>query len=195
MVRFRPVFLWAVLLALVIPQSVRADDDDLVIRSISPDKKFAMAIACDGTPGDPSHIDSALIKAISLVSMPGKKVVAKLLPDEDVQTTFEGVKLLWASDSKWCAFYYAQPRIGYTSVLHLSGDKFVLVVNPIDLRIPFPKNADVRNEYISPVKWNKPGELILKQYGIMRGGSSDSDRTFTAAFDPAAKKFSVVPKK
>jgi hypothetical protein len=183
-----------VLLALVIPRTIRAADDAMVIRNISPDKKFAMAITCDGTPADPDNIDSALIKSISLVSMPGKKVVAKLLPDEDVQTHFEDMKLLWSSDSKWCAFYYAQPRIGYTSVLHLSGDKFVLIVRPMDLRIPYPKNASVRREFISPVKWNKPGELVLNQDAIMHNNAEDSDRDFTAVFDAAKRKFSVVSK-
>ena len=175
--------------------TTRADEEFVKIKSVSPDKKFAMQIVCDATPPDENNIDSSLIKSISLVSLPGKKVVANLLPEEDVQSTFSGVKLLWSSDARWCAFYYAQPRIGYTSVLHLKDGKFDLVVKPIDLRIPFPKNADIRNEYISPVKWTKPGELVIHQSGIFRGGSGDSDRNFTAVFDPEKKKFSVAGKK
>ena len=183
------------LLAWFAPNLTRADEEFVKIRSVSPDKKFAMQIVCDGTPPDENNIDSSLIKSISLVSLPGKKVVANLLPEEDVQSTFSGMKLLWSSDAKWCAFYYAQPRIGYTSVLHLKDGKFDLVVKPIDLRIPFPKNADIRNEYISPVKWTKPGELVINQSGIFRGGSGESDRDFTAVFDPEKKKFSVAGKK
>jgi len=185
------VFVWS----LVVVGRAQGEEDFVKVRSVSPDKKFAMQIVCDGTPPDAEKIDSGLIKAITLVSLPDKKEVARLLPEEDVQTTFSGIKLLWSADSKWCAFYYAQPRIGYTSVLHLAGEKFDLVVNPVDLRIPFPKNAEIRNEYISPVKWTKPGELVLDQMGIFRGGSGDSDRKFTAVFDAGAKKFSVVSKK
>lgn len=178
------------------PFPIFGEDAFEKIRDESPDKKFAMRIACDGTPEDEEKIDSSLITSITLVSLPDKKVVAKLLPDEDVGVTFEGLKLLWSSDSKWCAFYYAQPRIGYTSVFHRSGEEFVLGVKPDELRVPFPKNADVRNEYISPVKWTKPGELVLDQFGIFRGEEGgDSTCRFTAVFDSTGKKFKVTSKK
>src|SRR4029453_16823254 len=34
------------------------------------------------------------------------------------------VTLIWSQDSKWCAFYYAEPRVGYTTVYRENGKKF-----------------------------------------------------------------------
>jgi hypothetical protein len=172
---------------------LRADPSVEKIDSTSPDGKFAMRIQCDGEPADPEHIDSALITGIDLVSLPNKKVVAKLLPKDDVGTTFEGVTLLWSSDSKWCAFYYSQPRIGYTSVFHVSGNSVKPVNKPTELMAHV--KGDVRNEYIKPIKWLKPGQLQLEQYSIMRGGEGeDSTLQLTAALN-AAGKFVVTSQK
>src|SRR5437773_6625450 len=45
------------------------------IRDISPDQKFAALISCSSEPEDPNHIDSNLISAVKLVSLPSKKIV------------------------------------------------------------------------------------------------------------------------
>ena len=45
------------------------------IRDVSPDGKFGVRISCVGEPEDPSNIDSSLITAVELVSLPPKKVV------------------------------------------------------------------------------------------------------------------------
>ena len=65
--------------------------------------------------------------------------------------------LLWSADSKWCAFYYAQPRVGYTGVFRLSGSEFKAVNRPEELVAT--NKGDVRNEYIKPTKWLKPGSF------------------------------------
>ncbi len=164
-----------------------ADQTFAAIRDTSPDGKFAMRIQCDGEPADPENIDSVLITAIDLVSLPEKKVVARLLPTDDVGTTFSEVTLLWSADSKWCAFYYAQPRIGYTSVFRLGGSGFKAANKPEELMGKV--KGDVRNEYIKPTKWLKPGQLQLEQYSIMRGGDGDSDSKLqlTAGLNPKGK--------
>src|SRR5207244_12317030 len=48
------------------------------IRDISPDQKFAALISCSSEPEDPIHIDSNLISAVKLVSLPSKKIVMDL---------------------------------------------------------------------------------------------------------------------
>ena len=162
------------------------------IRDTSPDKKFAMRIKCESEPEDPEHIDSVLITAIDLVSPSSKKVVAQLLPSDDVGTNFEDVTLIWSSDSKWCAFYYNQPRIGYTTVFRRVGDKFVAVNKPQKLMIHL--KGDVQNEYIRPVKWVQPGELVLKQTTIFRT-DIEANYEFTARFDSKTGKFQVTSKR
>jgi hypothetical protein len=180
-------------LSVAIRQAAAQDDESWEkIRDISPDKKFAMRIKCDGEPEDPEHIDSNLITAIDLVSLPSKKAVAQLLPSDDVGTHFEDVTLIWSSDSKWCAFYYNQPRIGYTTVLRRVGDKFVAANKPQKLMIHL--KGDGRNEYIRPVKWVQPGELVLKQTTIFRA-DAEANYEFTARFDSKTEKFQVTSKR
>src|SRR6266540_3206616 len=97
--------------------------------SASPDSD----IEPEGSPTG-EKISSETIKAIELVSHPSKKVVAQLLPSDDVGAHYENIRLVWSPDSKWCAFYYNSPRVGYTSVYrHQRADKFVSVTKPEDL--------------------------------------------------------------
>ncbi len=121
-----------------------ADPSFEKIRDTSPDGKFAMRIQCDSEPDNPENIDSSVITAIDLVLLPDKEVVASLLPNDDVGTTFSEVTLRWSPDSKWCAFYYAQPRVGYTGVFRLSGSDFKAMNKPEELVAT--NKGDVRNE-------------------------------------------------
>jgi hypothetical protein len=180
-------------LSVAIRQAAAQDDESWEkIRDSSPDRKFAMRIKCEIEPEDPEHVDSVLITAIDLVSLPSKKVAAKLLPSDDVGTHFEDVTLIWSSDSKWCAFYYSAPRIGYTTVFRRVGDKFVAANKPQKLMIHL--KGDVRNDYIRPVKWVQPGVLALKQTTIFRG-DAEANYEFTARFDSKTGKFQVTSKK
>ena len=52
------------------------------ISAISPDKKFAMRIVCDSKPEDPENIDAGSVKAVEIVSLPGKEVVGSLSAGE-----------------------------------------------------------------------------------------------------------------
>ena len=181
-------------LCIAIEQAAAQDDESWEkVRDPSPDKKFGMRIKCESEPEDPEHIDSVLITAIDLVSLLSKKVVAQLLPSDDVGTNFEDVTLAWSADSKWCAFYYNQPRIGYTTVFRRVGDKFVAANKPQKLMIHL--KGDVRNEYIRPVKWIQPAVLVLKQYTIFRGGEMEASYEFTARFDSKTEKFQVTSKR
>ena len=176
----------------------RGDDQFERIRDISPNKKLAMRVVCGSRPDDPENIDSAIIQSITLISLPDKKTALQLLPAEDVGSTFQGLKLVWSPDSKWCAFYYAAPRVGYTHVFRLAGGKFVPTVKPEDLRVNLPKEGEVRDEFISPMKWIKPGELLLEQDSIFRASDnepSDSTWEFTALFHPSGKSYKITSKR
>lgn len=167
------------------------------ITSVSPDKKFAMRIRHDKGIEQAEDIDSALIQAIDLVALPSKEVVAPLLPEDEIGMNFSGVRLVWSKDSKWCAFYYHFPRVGYTTVLHLQDGKFTPVGKPEDLMID--PGGDVRNEYIKPLRWAKPGTLVLEQFSIFRAKNDDdtSDAKFqlTATYDEKSGVFKITAQK
>lgn len=159
------------------------------IRDLSPDKKFAARITCSSEPEDPEKIDSDLITAIDIVSLPAKEVVASLGSGEGL----EGFKLVWSSDSKWFAFPSSEGhRVTLTNVYNLRGNKFE-ALSTEELRADV--KGDVRNEYIKPLRWMKPGTLLLEQYDIFRGGNGD-DATFqfTVRFEKDGK-FHVLSKK
>ena len=148
---------------------------------------------------DSEKIFSETIKAIELVNIPAKNKIVDLLPSDDIGTNYDNVTLLWSADSKWCAFYYNQPRVGYTSVYHRAGDKFTPVNKPDELVVDATKglkDADVRNEYVEPLRWTRSGVLLLEQLSIFRGGEIDDAKfQLTAGLDPKTGKFQVVSKK
>ena len=148
----------------------------------------------EGENTDPNKIFSETIKAIELVTLPAKNKVLGLLPSDDVGSNYDNIALVWSPDSNWCAFYYNQPRVGYTSVYRRRGDKFVEVTKPEDFRADV--KGDVRNEYVRPLLWTKPGTLVLEQLSIFRGGEIDDAKfQLTAGLDPKTGKFKVISKK
>jgi hypothetical protein len=66
------------------------------VRDISPDGKFAVRISCTSEPADPDNIDSNLITAVELVSLPAKKIVMDL-PQDYVGGVHN---VIWSRDSK-----------------------------------------------------------------------------------------------
>ena len=177
------------LLFLTVPGHAQETPKFEKIRDLSPDKKFAARISCDSEPEDPEKIDSDLITAIDIVSLPAKEVVVSLGPGLGL----ENFKFVWSSDSKWFAFPFSEGhRVTETKVYNLRGNKFD-EVNTENLRADV--KGDVRNEYITPLRWVKPGTLLLEQYDIFRGGNGD-DATFqfTVRFQQDGK-FHVISKK
>ncbi len=158
------------------------------IRDISPDKKFAVRVLCDSEPEDPENIDPTSVRAVEIVSQPAKEVVGTLA----IELIYDGFHLVWSSDSKWCAFYsMSGTRVGDTNVYHLQGDKFVMLSTE---EMNVDPGGDPRNQYIEPMRWVKPGTLLLKQFTIFRGGAGDSTIQFTVRFDESGK-FHVISKK
>jgi hypothetical protein len=158
------------------------------ICDVSPDGKFALRISCSSEPKDPNQIDSDLITASKLVSLPSKEIIVKV--------SGEGTppRLIWSSDSKWVAFPVSEGhRVTETQVYHRSGEELTQI-EAGNLRVDV--EGDVRNEYIKPLRWIKPGVLLLEQFDIFRGGNGqDATYQFTAKFDEKTGKFQIGSKK
>ena len=190
----RPVVLGVLLSG---PLARAADDEkkeekkEETFVSISPDKKFAMRIAYDPTFVEGEQIPGTAIDSMTLVTWPEKKFLVRLLPEDEGGLNFEWSELLWSADSRWFAFHYSFPRFGYTLVFRRDGDTFKLATDPEGLSAPV--KGDIRNQYVEPQRWVKPGTLIAGQTTIFRGddqqngGSTD----FTATWDAKAKKFRI----
>jgi hypothetical protein len=172
------------------------------IVDISPDGKFGMRLKFDQelnekmianeSNSDPgSHgVHSHTIEEIALVAVATGEVLAKLMPEDEFGTFFNGVSLLWSSDSKWFAYSYAHPRFSYTTVYRRDGEKFRLLADT--QKLLRKHKGDVRNEYLNPEKWIQPGVLQLTQEAVLRGGEGDGySSNFTVAFTLSGK-FKVI---
>jgi hypothetical protein len=138
------------------------------IADLSPNKKLGVRITCESEPDDPKNIDPNSIAAVELVALPSKKRIMELSRNYDGAPA----KIFWSQDSNWFALAVSEgPRVTDTSVFHREGSAFEkldtedMTVNP---------GGDARNQYIEPIRWVKPGALLLKQSTIFRGGSGDS---------------------
>ena len=159
------------------------------IRDISPDQKFAVRISCSSEPEDPNNIDSSLITGVELILLSSKKTVMDL-------QNYDGsaAHVIWSADSNWLAFSSSSgPRVSDTYVYHRSGDDFGEVKTE---NLQVDVKGDVRNQYVTPLRWVKPGVLLLEQYIIFRGGEGeDATYRFTASFDEKTGKFRIISKK
>ena len=146
------------------------------------------------------------IKKIELVSLPQKLGVAELPWDGSADQT----SLTWSRDSKWCAFYAETARWGLTWIYHLRDHKFVPVsenLQPgVDVEGSVRKTwgpplevdvkGDVRREWLKPIRWVKPGVLLLEQSVIFRGADAgEATYRLTATFDDKTGKFQILSKK
>jgi hypothetical protein len=157
-----------------------------VLRAHSPDKKFAMRIICEAEFAKAEEIPGNAVRSVSLVAVSTKEEVAPLLP-EDALAGFGDLRLVWSADSQWCAFYSATNRVGYTTAFQRKGERFSQV--PTEEGLKVPSNVDTRNEHISPIRWVKPGVLLLEQLSTSRKGTGDFHARFTATYDAKAGKF------
>src|SRR5438034_11642599 len=159
------------------------------IRDTSPDGKFAVRISCSSEPEDPNNIDSSLITGVELISLSSKKIVMDL-------QNYDGsaARVIWSPDSNWLAFSSSSgPRVSVTYVYHRSGDDFGEVKTE---NLQVDVKGDVRNQYVTPLRWVKPAVLLLEQLSIFRGGDGkDATYQFTARFDEKTGKFQIISKK
>jgi hypothetical protein len=185
------------------------------IQDISPDKRFAMRISYDAemyrkmfpmqsAPGTlqraiEEEYFSGTIKTIDLISLPKKRVVGELPWDGSA----EHFNLTWSRDSKWCTFYASTARWGLSWVYHLRGDKFVQPGvevqadaggswgTPLEIEV-----EGARREWLKPIRWVKPGVLLLEQSVIFRGADAgEANYRITAQFDEKTGEFRIISKK
>jgi len=159
------------------------------IRDISPDGNYALRISCSSEPEDPNNIDSSLITAAELVSLPSKKILIELQRNDD-----RAAHLIWSPDSKWFALSVSRGyRVADTDVYHRLGDNFIQLETQ-ELRDHV--QGDVKNEYVNPVRWVKPGALELDQSDVFRDGNGKNlNHRFTAMFDEKTGKFQINSKR
>jgi hypothetical protein len=101
--------------------------------------------------------------------------------------------LIWSKDSNWLAYSFSSgSRVTDTYVYHRSAGDFVAMGGDEDLGADV--KGDIRNAYVHPIRWVKPGVLLLEQFVIFRGGG-DSTIRFTAKFDEKTGKFQIMSKK
>ena len=171
------------------------------IRDISPDGQFAMRIVYDeesnkeyGSGSD--EIAKEAIRSVDLVTLPSKKSITNLFTD--AADTSIG-HLIWSEDSKWFAIYGEFGRGGDTYIYRRSGEEFVSVgdTDKDQLHVTDTKGSkhgDVHNSYVRPVRWIKPGVLLLEQTSTFRGGGYETFQ-FTAGVDPKSGKLRILSKK
>ena len=160
------------------------------IANFSPDKKFAVRIAYDPSllPENGEEIPPDATRKLELITMPGEEVVLDFSEEEG---GLQG-KVIWSQDSKWFAYALSLgQRVTETRVCHRSGDRFEKLKTEY---LGVDDGGDVRNEYVTPLRWVKPGTLMLEQFSIFRGGAGDAKIQFTVRFDEHGK-FQVVSKK
>jgi hypothetical protein len=160
------------------------------VTDFSPDKKFAVRIAYDPSllRENGEEIPPEATRKLELISMPGKDVV---LDFSDKEGGLQG-KVIWSQDSKWFAYALSLgQRVTETRVCHRSGDRFEALKTEY---LGIDPGGDVRNEYVNPLHWVKPGTLLLEQFSIFRGGAGDAKIQFTVRFDEHGT-FHVISKK
>jgi len=82
-------------------------------------------------------------------------------------------------------------RVTETRVCRGSDDRFEKLKTEY---LGVDPGGDVRNDYVTPLRWVKPGTLVLEQFSIFRGGAGDAKIQFTVRFDEHGK-FHVISKK
>ena len=186
--------------------SSRASDFAEKLRDISPDGQFAMLVSYDeelnkelggSEKGDPDRIDPGAIKSVDVVALPSKKIVMNLLGG-DILGGYTGPALIWSPDSKWFASYTGFSRTGDTEVYRRSGNEFVLALQTDDAQFKSEKGLKggvVKNDYVRPIRWTKPGVLVLRHHMIFRGDKGDAAFELTAGTDPKSGKFLILARK
>jgi hypothetical protein len=134
---------------------------------------------------------SGMVKALVPLSLPG--FLAVLAHPIGAQESASAGKICDVSPDKKFAM-----RIRYeaeTNKQLIEGEKAAVELNkPDDLKVDV--KGDVRDGYIRPLRWTKPGVLVLEQLSIFRGGEIDDAKfQFTASFDEKSGKFRVISRK
>ena len=134
---------------------------------------------------------SRAVAEIDLVSLPAKEKVVELFKP-DLGMNFGDITLLWSADSRWFAHYDTQLGTGDTDVYTDRDGKFVKV-NSSSKDLSAKVKGDFRNEWIRPIKWVSPSELVLEDEAI--GNSGHVKFELTAKIDADSNVHMVSKKK
>ena len=149
-----------------------------------------MRIAYDPSllPENGEEIPPEATRKLELVAMPSEEV---MLDFSDEEGGLQG-KVIWSQDSKWFAYALSLgQRVTETRVCHRSGDRFEKLKTEY---LGADPGGDVRNEYVTPLRWVKPGTLVLSNSRfsaaapVMRRFSLRSDSMNTENFISLAKR-------
>jgi hypothetical protein len=155
-----------------------AEDEKPSIKFPSPDKRFALRITPmrAGEEEKVEIIEKASGKAILDLGMPAKEQ-----------------KLVWSADSKWVAYSKLWTKDSELSVYFWNGTAFENIDVPEDLPSAdpdVPDSAGAVKNYggaTQPLRWLKPGELLLESQATMFGRDDDCSYVgtlrFTLSFD------------
>src|SRR5207247_3974956 len=98
-------------------------------------------------------------------------------------------RVIWTPDSNWLVFSSSSgTRVTDTYVYHRSGDDFGEVKTE---NLQVDVKGDVRNQYVTPLRWVKPAVLLLEQLSIFRGAHGQGGTyQFPAGFAQKTGKLS-----
>jgi hypothetical protein len=172
------------------------------IRDVSSDKKFAVRIRYDAeanhrlsaaASGPDGFIHADAVRAVELVTLPGKEVIKQLLGARAGGfSSLDDIKLIWSPDSKAFAFYCEETRAYSLTIAELRDGKFEFT-NEEELRVDV--KGDVVIEHVRPLRWVKPGMLLLEQRSTFRSERPGVTLRLTAAKDAQSGKYKVVSHK
>jgi hypothetical protein len=168
-----------------------ASADDAIIKSPSPDKRFALRI-------NPASPESPEEPKVDLIERKSGKVVF------DLGTTYQGyvkrTSLIWSADGKRFAYGTRGDKDGGVRAFFWNGSAFEEVELPKDLPNPeinFGKSEGAVKNYggaVQPLRWLKSGDLEISNDLMMlsrdNGHTYTGTIVFTIAFD--AKRQSTL---
>jgi hypothetical protein len=191
------------LVALGEPISAQESQPAEKIRDRSPDGRFAVRILYDAKTNQKiaaeyqdapaGVIYSEAVHAIEVVTMPNKDVVVKLLGEYAGGFSLDNIAIVWSPDSKAFAYCFDENRVSHVGVEEFRDDKFEVANEPDELMVEV---KDAFTSHARPVRWLKPGVLLLEQRSAFRDEKRPLLRLqLTAAKDKQTGKYKIVSSK
>jgi hypothetical protein len=171
------------------------------IRDTSPDGKFAVCIRYDfeanqklieSNKAPPGTVFADAVQTIDLIALPGKEPVQHLVGERASGFSLDDIAMVWSPDSRAFALYMAENRVSYLTIEELSNDKFVVVSEPDTLSVDV---KDAFTQKVRPVRWIKPGILLLEETATFRNQRPPVTLQLTAAKDPQTGKYKIISQK
>ena len=178
-----------------------AADSAEKIRDTSPNGKFAVCISYDSEANQklvesnkaaPGTVFGDAVQTIDLIALPGKEPVEHLVGERANGFSLDDIAVVWSPDSRAFALYQAENRVSYLTIEELSNGKFVVVSEPDTLSV------DVKEAFtqkVRPVRWLKPGVLLLEETATFRNQRPPVTLQLTGAKDAQTGKYKIISQK